>query len=781
MKIKPEAIYPYHDKDGRVLYAVFRWPDKQFSMHHPDPANPGKYIKGTNGVEPVVYRLPSVINAPPDTRILVVEGEKDADTLAKHGFVATTNRGGPSKWRDEYNATFKDRDIVIIPDNDEAGHKHAENVAKRVKAVAKSVRLLELPDLAEGEDISDWFGKGGTPEQLLELTGRAPEYQPASGAAQSQPYIERNGCLYHQRNNGQSTSLDQLTSFTARIVSDITISDGQRTERQYEIEANVQGKTTTFEIPAAQFAGLNWVAEKLGAAAILFPGPSKEHTRAAIQILSGDVPERRVYSHLGWVKIDGIWYYLHANGAIGLVGTIPGTPPPISSSDLHLPEALKFYKLPQPPTGVELKEAISASLNFLEVAHHRITVPILAAVFAPILMEADSVYLSGPTGAGKTSIAAAAQQHYGPEMDATHLPASYSSTANALEFVGFYAKDALMVVDDFVPIGAQNDVTRLHAQADRLLRGQANRAGRQRLPSEVNLHATRPPRCLILSTGEDIPGGRSLRARMLIVHVGPGDIDFMRLSESQQDASDGKYAQALSAFISYVASDYEGVKMRVQKRALDLRDQFTGTHKRTGPLIGKLASALFEFLSFAVQSEAINTVQKDELSSQICDAFKTLVLDQGSKSDDPAERFIALLKAAMVSGKAHIASVDGTQPPNPSAWGWTLARNDIDSLWWPRGMQMGWLEAGNLYLEPEVAYKVVWEMAGNGTGAFTITPTTLHKRLDEKGLLKTTEKDRGHLTVRKTLQASRRTVLHLDASILVGDAPTSPTDPNRVE
>jgi DNA primase len=47
--------------------------------------------------------------------------------------------------------------VVILPDNDEPGRLHAQQVATSVYNVAASVKVLHLPDLPEKGDVSDWF------------------------------------------------------------------------------------------------------------------------------------------------------------------------------------------------------------------------------------------------------------------------------------------------------------------------------------------------------------------------------------------------------------------------------------------------------------------------------------------------------------------------------------------------------------------------------------------------------------------------------------------------
>lgn len=63
---------------------------------------------------------------------------------------------------------------MILPDNDEAGEKHARQVSAALAGVAADVRILRLPDLADKGDAFDWIAAGGTREELLALAADAP-------------------------------------------------------------------------------------------------------------------------------------------------------------------------------------------------------------------------------------------------------------------------------------------------------------------------------------------------------------------------------------------------------------------------------------------------------------------------------------------------------------------------------------------------------------------------------------------------------------------------------
>jgi replicative DNA helicase len=167
-----KEVYPYYTADGEWRYDVVRFEPKGFAQRRGD--GKGGYIWNLKGVEKLLFRLPELVNSTKDY-VFVVEGERDVLNLTKLGFVATTNSGGCSKWDKSFNKYFKERDVIIIPDNDEAGIEHADTVAKNLYPIASSVRIIKLEGLAEKEDISDWIYKDieSSVETLNVLIGEA--------------------------------------------------------------------------------------------------------------------------------------------------------------------------------------------------------------------------------------------------------------------------------------------------------------------------------------------------------------------------------------------------------------------------------------------------------------------------------------------------------------------------------------------------------------------------------------------------------------------------------
>lgn len=166
------ATYDYCDEAGCLRYQVVRFEPKDFRQRRPD--GKGGWIWDLRGVERLLYRLPELVTADSAQPVYLVEGEKDTDALRELGLTATCNPMGAGKWQDRFAGPLRGRHIIIIPDHDEPGREHAQTVAASVGPVAASVKVLELPGLPPGGDVSDWLAAGGTVEELKRLANAAP-------------------------------------------------------------------------------------------------------------------------------------------------------------------------------------------------------------------------------------------------------------------------------------------------------------------------------------------------------------------------------------------------------------------------------------------------------------------------------------------------------------------------------------------------------------------------------------------------------------------------------
>ncbi len=157
------ATYGYCDETGTVLYQACRMEPKDFRQRRPD--GKGDWVWSIKGVRLVPYRLPELLKRATET-VFVCEGEKDVHSLEALGVLATCNPMGAGKWRREYSEALRGRPVVILPDNDVPGRKHAAFVAADLMSVGCEVRILQVPT---GKDVSDWLGAGGTLQGLQAL------------------------------------------------------------------------------------------------------------------------------------------------------------------------------------------------------------------------------------------------------------------------------------------------------------------------------------------------------------------------------------------------------------------------------------------------------------------------------------------------------------------------------------------------------------------------------------------------------------------------------------
>ena len=138
---------------------------------------------------------------------------------------------------------------------------------------------------------------------------------------------------------------------------------------------------------------------------------------------------------------------------------------------------------------------------------------------------------------------------------------------------------------------------------------------------------------------------------------------------------------------------------------------------------------------------------------------------------EPTGYFLRMLAAVLASGRAHVAGPEGREPAsNPEAWGWrevtTGSEQYARGVWQPQGRRVDWVDGPDLYLEPEAASAEVQELAGKQGESLPIASRTLFKRLKERGLLASWDQKRGRLTVRRTLEAANRAVLHFHTDSL---------------
>lgn len=195
---KPVAVHVYADATGIPQALVYRFPlpdnrDKSAGS----PAKSVKefrpydlHSKTWKALQPTrpLYRL-DLLSRFPDAPIILVEGEKCADTLNRLGLLAVTTWGGSNGLAKAELSPLAGRQVVIWPDADSPGLAYARKAAETLQRIgAASVRIVSAREgegawslslkgracpVPQGFDAADAVAEGWSLDSLRVLLSEA--------------------------------------------------------------------------------------------------------------------------------------------------------------------------------------------------------------------------------------------------------------------------------------------------------------------------------------------------------------------------------------------------------------------------------------------------------------------------------------------------------------------------------------------------------------------------------------------------------------------------------
>jgi phage/plasmid-associated DNA primase len=150
--------WSYPDADGRVGAMVVRFDSSDGSEKTYAPIHRvegGWCIGDPSGAWPL-YALPEIST---HTGVVVVcEGEKASDAGRNIGLCCTTSAHGAKSPAKTDWTPLAGREVVILPDNDDAGRAYAESVKEIVLGLSPpaEVKIVQLPGLPDKGDLYDF-------------------------------------------------------------------------------------------------------------------------------------------------------------------------------------------------------------------------------------------------------------------------------------------------------------------------------------------------------------------------------------------------------------------------------------------------------------------------------------------------------------------------------------------------------------------------------------------------------------------------------------------------
>jgi hypothetical protein len=748
--------------------------------------------------------------------LIICEGPADAEALRQIGQSAVALCGLSRPDADDLSRIKRHEPLYIAVDSDAAAQTKLAavegNLVEFCHALGPLARVVALPD----KDFADWQRRQTlTPDsltqtlnsavswieyrlRLAELNGNPHEIDArmceigallAALPAATQlvyarkaalalkvglPEIRRlisqaqlNGSSQDHRlseiRHGRLMFLGEtLCNFAPAITHELILDDGENSPIcHYTVTGKLDNGAPleAVEVAAEEFAGMNWVSRHWGARAIIHlpRGRYNVLSRAIQEISLDELKRERVYQFTGWESIDGQRSYLSANGALTAEGLNPDVRVDLGGNNL------RHYALPDP--GAELAAAIAASMAFLNLADRRVTAPIWAAMYAAPLTNVRSLnalmWVYGPTQSGKSTITHLALSHYGAGFTSGreyHAPLDWTSTVTAIEGGMFRVKDAPLVIDDFAPqFTSKAESLSMHKKAAFVARSIGNRSSRGRARADLSEQVTRVPRGLVIATAENPLIGQSLVGRMLYVNVEHGQIMQRNgsgaLDQSQKAAQAGAYAMAMSAYLRWLAANWQ--------RATELYQTLVEDGARTARVNSQLQNRLPDYYAVldAAQQIAlrayyelgyISAYDMDRYGLENSEALLQVVAGQAEKIalESPVRKFLEAISSLLTRGKLY------------------LAPRTIQVEYIPpeRAEHIGWFEpfdSGVVYIDPEICLTHAKEYWRGLDENLDILPDALTRQIAQVGLLKERGQD-SRLKTSKWIHGKTRWVLALD-------------------
>ncbi len=613
-RCKPCQTKTWHLQNSCLLHEDKRPPLSSItslSARALEPTNPKDKARNLPGKRQL-YKA----EVPGDRRVILVEGQADAESLRQLGYSAWA-LCGLGKLPDDDLRRLQQRPVVFLSlDDDPAGLEKRDKLANRLGPLTMIIPAAMgakdfnqfLQDSGQRETLAQEILPAATPwlDSLLKRAREAPPYEleqlttqiarhlqgvPASlrsryyKQAQAAVGLSRTELLMlaNGRETGQGLMLsairrgqlifmgEPLGNFAFRVTHEQVLDDGLNFP---ETVYTVAGELATGErlppvtVPGQDFPDLKWIPRFWGVRPILFVSRGKAHlvARAAQEVSLDNLVQERVFTYTGWREVDEEWGYLCGAGHLTANGLNKNIKVDLGTNNLQ------HYTLAAPPKNPKaLQQAVRASLDFLKVGPLRVTTPLWAAMYTSVLTDIRALYtvlwVYGSTQSGKSTATYLAQCHFGPGFISGrqyHPPANWESSLTALEGNMFTAKDAAIIIDDYAPQFASGaEARKLGKTAAKIVRGVGNRTARERANYDLSQRKTRIPRGLVLVTAELPLAGQSTVGRMLYVPVEKGDLLPLKgeppraaLDQAQQDAEAGLYAHAMAAFIQWLAAHW---------------------------------------------------------------------------------------------------------------------------------------------------------------------------------------------------------------------------------
>lgn len=589
--------------------------------------------------------------------------------------------------------------------------KFSEDVARGVRTEAAADRMMlrhayKYMAAERGETPSQTSTNGTeqaetAPIVSMAATPRAAEYF----------WDQQDGILYHQPNPERGAK--PVANFNPSIVAQCVIDrgDGAIIENAWRVRCvHATGEFRDFLIlPSDLDRGMfeKRMNRTLTPAYIIRAG-MHDRLREAFQLLSIEkYTEEVVVASTGWIERDGERLFvmqgcsaITAKGMdedVGIDYEILGDLPGSNITD----SALRPYGVGVrvPVSGEERKQAIAAFARLVACGKREVTLPVVLQVLAGPLYSAgvDSVpplvHVMGKTGSLKTSYCKAALSIFGTFTENDAPPASWSSTAAAIQSLAHEARHLTLLIDDYKV-----------AHADKravvsIIQPYVDKSGRRRSTPSQRVQRAQVARGLILSNGEDVwEREASVSARTVKIEVHSQDIEDKKLLQVQRDVVAGRLQLFGGLWLSWLAKqealfvdkEIDELRRTWIVKLEDALPQESEIHRRILAENATLLAVSDIVIRFADEIAPALAAKLREWLDEIMPSLLAATASQAEEVEQlsPFQQLAESIIAALSSRRAYFAPAGGTHEGSYNMPNMPTQRADC----------IGWYEGEEVYL-----------------------------------------------------------------------------------
>jgi putative DNA primase/helicase len=426
------------------------------------------------------------------------EGEKDVDSVTKRGGAAFTFGGVGDGLPTGCVEYLVGKTVVILVDQDAEGLKHAEEKAALAATVAANVRVVQFPELANKQDISDWFDLGNSFDELIARVDAIETWQSTSldettaeveldrlGGTTKKPSLPH-GYSFSDRGLMWSNP-DDLDKPAILIAGHFDVvaetRDGEGASWGVLLHwKDHDGRDHQFALPRSTLAGDGSEARRILMDGGFFIAPSQT-ARGLFNsfLLQVKSPNRaRATQRVGW----------HGNSFV-----MPDDCYGVDERDTLLLQSATAQEHAFRQSGT--LESWRQNVGQYATGNSRLVLALSAAFAGPLIgpcsAEGGGIHFKGASSTGKSTALHVAGSVWGGG-DANGYVRSWRATANGLEGVCLGHSDTLLCLDELSQLAAKDA-----GEAAYML---ANGSGKSRSSRDGSARRAARWRVLFLSSGE---------------------------------------------------------------------------------------------------------------------------------------------------------------------------------------------------------------------------------------------------------------------------------------